>query len=530
MYNNIRSDNNKKSRRMIYVYEFIRSFKEMYTPGRKRIPEPEPQMITRSLDHNIGYIKRMFNNASDLTIHEMQLEGTRAAVISIDNLISKDTLAFSIIKPLFSFRFGNDPEKNLDSVCNKVLYTDDITRIRTFDDVSRYILSGFCVIAVEGSSDMLSVGIQGFKSRSISEPESDVIQRGSKEGFVEALHTNMSMLRRRMKTPSLMLDIITAGRLSGTEICICYLADRASSEIVRELKRRLDAADIETVLAAGYLVPYIEDKDSLSPFSTVGITERPDTVCGKLSEGRIAVMIDGVPSALIVPYLFAEYFQTLDDYSNRPYFATFTRWLKFAAFFLSILLPGVFVALCTFDQEMFPSLMLNKIAGAVASTPLSLMGEMIIIQFIYEIMRESGLRMPQPLGYAVSIVGGLVIGDTAINAGLIGAPTLMAAAMAAICSYVIPNLYAPSAILRFGFTIAGGFFGIWGISILFCIVFINICSKTSFGIPFTSPVTPFGFSSLRDVFVRAGWKILSSSPVRIQNMPGTSSPGGAENE
>lgn len=512
------------------MYEFVRELKNLYKPEKKKSSQDKPQKLTRSLEYNIGYIRRLFGDASDLTIHEIKLNGTDAAVISIDNLISKDTLAFSVLKPILSYSFGSSPEDNLNTICEKVLYTDDITKVTTFDEVSRFILSGFCIIAVEGSATMLSVGIQGFKSRSISEPESDVIQRGSKEGFVEAIHTNMSMLRRRMKTPGLMLELSAIGKLTGTEICICYLADRAEPSIVRELKRRLNCIDIDTVLAAGYLVPYIEDNDSISPFSTVGITERPDTVCGKMSEGRIAILIDGVPSALIVPYLFAEYFQTLDDYSNRPYFATFTRWLKFAAFFLSILLPGVFVALCTFDQEMFPSLMLNKIAGAVASTPLSLMGEMIIIQFIYEIMRESGLRMPQPLGYAVSIVGGLVIGDTAINAGLIGAPTLMAAAMAAICSYVIPNLYAPSAILRFGFTIAGGLLGIWGISILFCVVFVNICSKTSFGIPFTSPVTPAGFSSFRDVFVRAGWKTLAKNPAKIQNMPGTSSPGGAVND
>ncbi len=512
------------------MYEFIRELKKMYAPEKKREIQSKPHEITHSLKYNIGYIRRLFRDSPDLTIHEIKLSGTDAAVISIDNLINKDTLAFSVLKPVLSYSFGNDPEDNLNTICEKVLYTDDITKITTFEELSSFILSGFCVIAVEGAAAMLSVGIQGFKSRSISEPESDVIQRGSKEGFVEAVHTNMSMLRRKMKTPGLILELSSVGRLSGTEICICYLADRADRSIVKELKRRLNSIDIDTVLAAGYLVPYIEDNDGISPFSTVGITERPDTVCGKISEGRIAVLIDGVPSALIVPYLFAEYFQTLDDYSNRPYFATFTRWLKFAAFFISILLPGLFVALCTFDQEMFPSLMLNKIAGAVASTPLSLMGEMIIIQFIYEIMRESGLRMPQPLGYAVSIVGGLVIGDTAINAGLIGAPTLMAAAMAAICSYVIPNLYAPSAILRFAFTIAGGFFGIWGISILFCAVFINICSKTSFGIPFTSPVTPTGFSSFRDVFIRAGWKVLARNPAKIQNMPGTSAPGGTEND
>ncbi len=507
------------------MYDFASAIMNIYSRKPKKNKPEKTTQLTKSLEYNIEYTKRLFSCAADLTIHELQLSGIRAAVISIDNLISKDTLAIAVIKPLFEYNFAGSPEQCLTDIRTKVLYTDDITNISTFEELSGLILSGFCVIALDGTDKMISVGLQGFKSRSISEPESDVIQRGSKEGFVETIHTNMSMLRRRMKSTGLKLDIMKAGSLSQTEICICYLADKASPDIVRELKRRINKIDLETVLAPGYLVPYIEDEGCISPFSAVGITERPDTVCGKLTEGRIAILTDGAPSALIVPYLFAEYFQTIDDYSNRPYFATFTRWLKYAAFFISILLPGIFVALGTFDQEMFPSLMLNKIAGAISSTPLSLMAETLLIQFVYEIMRESGLRMPQPLGYAVSIVGGLVIGDTAINAGLIGAPTLMVTAVAAIGSYVIPNLYAPSAILRLGFTVAGGLTGIWGVSIMFCLVFVNLCSKTSFGIPYTSPVTPTGAAVFRDVFVRAGWKTLSATSENVQNMPGAYTDG-----
>lgn len=367
---------------------------------------------------------------------------------------------------------------------------------------------------------MLSVGIQGFQTRSISEPESDVVQRGSREGFVESLRTNISMLRRKIKSPKLCFETMTVGNISRTDVGICYLRDAVSDSILKELKCRLRNVDLDTVLSAGYLVPYLEDRGGVSPFRTVGVTERPDTVCGKLTEGRIAVMIDGVPSALIVPYLFGEYFQTLDDYSNRPYFSVFTRWLKFISFLVSILLPGIFTSLGTFAPEMFPTLLLNKIAGSIGHTPLSLTAETILILLVYEIMRESGLRMPQPLGYAVSIVGGLVIGDTAVSAGLIGAPTLMVVAVSAICSYIIPNLYAPAAILRLAFTVCGGIAGIWGVSALFAVVLINICSKTSFGIPYTAPISPLGASAFRDIFIRAGWKTLSAHSEKVQDMPG----------
>lgn len=506
---------------MIILYEFIKNIQNIY--AKKNHPKiiPSKTSFNSSLKTNLEYLQRQFHDTADLTIHEMNLSGIHAAVISIDNMVGKDIMSLAIIKPLFEYSFSSTSQNYIEIIKNQVLYTDDITEIQTFEELEKFIMSGFAVITVDGSDKMLSVGVQGYQSRGISEPESDVIQRGSKEGFVEPLRTNITMLRRRIKSRNLKFEILTVGNISKTEVCLCYLTNIASPKIIGKLKDRINQINLETVLAAGYLVPYLEEKGNVSPFSSVGITERPDTVCGKITEGRIAILIDGVPSALIVPYLFAEYFQTLDDYSNRPYFAVFTRWLKYAAFFVSMLLPGVYVALGTFNPEMFPTLMLNKIAGSIGDTPLSLMAETILIQFVYEIMRESGLRMPQPLGYAVSIVGGLVVGDTAINAGLIGAPTLMVVSITTICSYVIPNLYAPAAILRIFFTLAGGIFGIWGVSVLFCMVFINICGKSSFGVPYTSPISPIGSSAVRDVFFRAGWKTLSKENEIIQNMPGS---------
>ena len=502
------------------MYKTIRQITDMYKRKNNNIPPKTKTKLNYSLNDNLSYIQRRFDNTADLTIHKIALCGVDAGIISINNMVNKELMTLSIIEPMINNFYNKTPEEILYEIKNKILYTDDISVIDTFEQLFILVMSGFAVISVDGCNKMLAVGIQGFRTRGISEPESDVVQRGSKEGFVESVRTNMTLIRRRMKTTDLKFEIINIGQLSSTEVCICYLNGTASKEIISELKKRLNKIDLKTILAPGYIVPYIEDKSSPSFFSTVGITERPDTVCGKITEGRIAVLIDGVPSALIVPYLFAEYFQTIDDYTNRPYFSTFTRWLKYMAFFIAVLLLGVFVALGTFDPEIFPTLLLNKIASSISETPLSLMTETLIIQFVYEIMRESGLRMPQPLGYAVSIVGGLVIGDTAINAGLIGAPTLMVVAVAVISSYVIPNLYAPVVILRLLFTLAGGIFGIWGVSLFLCLTMINLCSKTSFGIPYTSPLTPFGVNVFRDVFVRAGWKTLNKNTAKVQNMPG----------
>lgn len=503
------------------MYKFIKDLKDIYTHNPRPPYREAHTPLSVSLKSNIDYLRSRYQNSSDFTVREMRFNGINGALIAIDNMVDKDILAFGVLRPIFEYEFSGSPEDCFNDIKYKILYTDEIADVCTYEEIETKIMSGFAVIGLEGCNKMIAIGIQGYNSRSISEPEADVVQRGSKEGFVEPMRTNMSMLRRRMKNPKLKFETMTIGDVSRTQICLCYLTDTVSDKILEKLKKRLKKIDLKTVLTTGYLVPFLEEKGDFSFFSGVGVSERPDTVCGKITEGRIAILIDGVSSAVIVPFLFVEYFQTLDDYSNRAYFATFTRFLKFCAFFISILLPGIYVALGTFNPEMFPTLMLNKIAGSISATPLSLMYETILIQLVYEIMREAGLRMPQPLGYAVSIVGGLVVGDTAINAGLIGAPTLMVVAITAICSYVIPNLYAPSSVLRIIFTFAGGIFGVYGIAVVLCVVLVNICGKNSFGIPYTSPVTPFSAVSMRDVIIRAGWKILSRKTEYVQNMPGS---------
>ena len=502
------------------MYRFIKEMTDIYT--HKPLPPYTEKRtpLSDSAEANIIYLQSAFQNSADLTVRRLKPEGMTAAVISIDNMIDKQVLAEGVLMPIFSYKFCGTPEHCFNEIKTNVIYTADCSEADTYEQLEANIMSGFAVIIIDGFDKALAVGIQGYSSRSVSEPDSDVVQRGSKEGFVESVRVNMTLIRRRLKNPGLKFETITIGEISRTEVALCYLADMVSPEILQKLKKRLKKVNLKTLLASGYLLPFLEERKDFSFFSGIGISERPDTICGKLSEGRIAVLVDGVPSALIVPYLFCEYFQTLDDYSNRAYFATFTRFLKYCAFFISILLPGLFVALGTYNPEIFPTMLLNKIAGSIAATPLSLTAETILILFVYEIMREAGLRMPQPLGYAVSIVGGLVVGDTAVNAGLIGAPTLMVVAVTAISSYVIPDLYAPSCILRFVFTLAGGLFGIWGIAAVLSIILINLCGKTSFGIPYTSPVSPFSAYAFRDVILRAGWKILSKKTEKVQELPG----------
>lgn len=481
--------------------------------------------MNSSLKENINQLKKMFKNSADFTVRDMKLKSQlklNAAVITIEGMCSKEVVAISVINPLLEYDFEYaKPEKVFELIEKTVLTSSEIVEVNSIDEVITFSTSGFAVIAVDGASKMLAIGTQGFSFRGVNEPESEVVQRGSREGFTEPLRINMTLIRRRIKSPDLVFETVTVGSTSQTQMMICYLQKRVSENILEEVRKRLASCDLKTVLASGYLTDYLEDRGAKSLFSGVGISERPDTVCGKLTEGRVAILVDGTPAVIIVPHLFVEEFQGVDDYSSRPYYAAFVRILKYISFFAAVFLPGLYTAFAQFHPEYFPTGLLIKTSEALLQTPLSVTFEVILITFLYEIMREAGLRIPKPLGHAVSIVGALVIGESAVSAGIISSSSLMVVAAAAICSYVTAALYPPIMVLRFAFVIVGGIFGLWGIVLLACILLINMCGKTSFGVPYMSSLAPFSWRRMRDVFVRDGWRKLGKHTIKIQKFPET---------
>ena len=485
----------------------------------------------KSLSKNISELKSITYNSADFTVRNIELtdkEKTKAAVITIEGMCDKEGIAIAIINPLINADYEKHKKENLyEYIKSSVLSASELVEIDTFNQVMTFSMSGFAVVAVDGSSKMLAIGIQGFSFRSVSSPETEVIQRGPREGFVEPLRINMTMIRRRIKNPDLVFETLEAGDVSKTQMCICYLKSAVSDDILNELRKRLKQTSLSTVMGAGYLVPFLEENNRRSLFSAIGVTERPDTVCGKITEGRIAIIIDGTPSVLTVPHLFVEKFQSVDDYSNRPFYASFTRILKYISFLVAVYLPGLYTAFAAFHPDYFPAMLLQNIITSVSKTPLPVGLEVFLILFIYEVMREAGLRIPRPLGHAVSIVGALVIGEAAVSAGIIGSPTLMVVAIAAICSYVIPELYPAITVARLLLIVAGAIFGLWGIVLLSCVYLVIMCSKTSFGVPYMTPITPFSKKNMRDVFIRSDWKNLSKFTQKVQNLKGSK---GAEDE
>lgn len=485
--------------------------------------------INNTLRQTLDVLRERFDVSSDLTIREIIIAGKPSAVVSIEGMIDRHMMANAVILPLLQIENAafSSSDGLMQTVRQTVLGSVDLLEAHTVEELTELIISGFAAVLIDGVDYAVLCGLQAFMIRSIDEPSSEMGMRGSREGFTEAIRVNISMIRRRLKTPLLTFEMSKVGTESKTAVCLCYMRDRVSKELLEDVRKRLRDCPLETVMDSGYLQPFLEGKRR-SLFSGVDTTERPDTLCGKISEGRIGVLVDGTPFVLVVPYLFSEHFQSMDDYTQHPLFASFIRIIKYISFFVSLLLPGLYVAIGTHHVEMLPSAMLLSFINAERSAPLSLTAEALLIHFMFEIMREAGLRFPKSVGHAVSIVGALVIGESIVSAGLVGAPMVVIVALTSVSAFVIPSLYGGIAVLRFGFIILGGAFGIYGVIAGLLLLVCSLSAVEVDSIPITAPVIPFSLKTMRDVFIRSDWRILSRRGFRVQNVVGSQIKDGQE--
>lgn len=446
-------------------------------------------------------IKEAFKGSFDIVVKKGYCGGRCVVFANCDGLCNSQKIADNAIRPLLQFE-GTLPEgAEMDYMCDRLLCGTEQKKETSLDMAIRNILRGTLIIFVEGYKQCIVFGVQAIPERAISEPDTDVQEFGSREGFTENIKTNLTLVRKKLCSVNFTIEMKEMGKESKTRLLLCYMKGRVSDETLEEVRERLDKLELDTLLGAGYLRKSLDTK-RLSFFTMVGQTERPDTFAAKLCEGKVGILIDGTPFALFVPRLFIENFQTLDDYINRPYYATFMRCVRFLAFVISVFLPGIFVSIGLFHQEILPDDMLYNIVLMESNTLFTLTMEALIIHFIYETVREAGLRMPKSIGHAVSIVGALVIGDAAVTAGLIGAPMLIIVAMTAICSLVSSDLYQPIALLRIIFIVLGGAAGLYGIIIGAAALVISLASMTDYGVAYLSPVSPWRKAFLRDSLIR----------------------------
>lgn len=483
---------------------------------------PPELPLDKSLKKNLDHLKAITGGSSDVIIKTGSLCGSDIAVITCEGMASTDTLAQLVYEKLNDV--GNSeklpPEEIMERLFKDYLIAAEQLEINNIGDLTLKMQSGFAIILVEGCARGIAVGIQGYAARGVDEPSGELNVRGSREGFVEVIRKNMALIRRRIKSPTLVFEMLVIGERSNTDICLCYLSDKVSPKLLEDVKKRLKSVKLNTILESGYLQPFFEGKGGWF-FSECGTCERPDSFAAKLYEGRVGILVDGTPFALTVPYLFIENFQTLDDYTQKPFYAAFIRLVRLAAYLITLFLPGAYVAVASYNPEMLPSSLILNLAAAEQTAPYSLMAECLLIHFMYEILREAGIRLPRPIGHAIGVVGGIVIGDITVNAGLVGAPMVLIVALSGLCSFVVPALYERTVVLRFIYILAGGIFGLFGLLLAAGVIIIKMCSLNTYGVPYMAPFSPFSPRSSRDMLVRAGWRRLQKGDVTIQGLNGS---------
>lgn len=473
--------------------------------------------ISSQLGDNIDLLKKMFADCSDFVIREFrQKNSVRAIAVFVDGLIDTKEVN-SALKSLMVLEDGDDDIKVIEE---SLLPVSQMGRVDDYKKLLQAVLSGDTGILVEGNTEALTLGIRGAEKRSVNEPEGEAVVRGPREGFIENIRTNTSMLRRKLRTPRLKMKSLVVGRETNTNLVVAFLDGIADPEIVQEVTGRISKINLDAVLESGYIEEMIQD-NTYSPFPQVMYSERPDTVAGALLEGRVAIFVDGTPMVLIVPVTFWMMMQASEDYYERFQMATLVRLLRYVFLVISLITPALYVAITTYHQQMLPTTLLLSIAAARESIPFPAIVEAFIMEISFEALREAGIRLPKTVGQAVSILGALVVGQAAVQAGIVSAPMVIVVSLTGIASFTIPHFNASISLrmLRFPIMIAASILGIYGMLVLLLLILGHMANLRSFGVPYLSPLGPISIGDLKDVLMRAPWSMMEKRPsfLGVQN-------------
>lgn len=473
--------------------------------------------ISDDLNQNRRSLSHLFDRASDWVIRGFRTsQGREGFVTYIDGLTDRDRLDLHVVAAVIEadhHDFDGQTKSLIETVCQRVVHSSQLETAANLRDVVDSILHGDAALFLDGEDRALIVSERAYDKRAVGEPETEAVIRGPREGFIESLRSNTALIRRRVRTPQLKIETMRVGRVTRTDVAICYIRNLAADTVVEEVKRRIQRIDIAGIIDSAMFEELIED-DPYSPFPQVIPTERPDIVAANLLEGRVALVVDGSPFALIVPVTLWSLLQASEDYYERFYIGSFLRLLRYGLSFLALVGPALYVAVTTFHQEMLPTSLLLTVAATREGIPFPSVVEALMMELMFEALREAGVRLPRNVGQAVSIVGALVIGQAAVQAGLVSAPMVIIVAITGIASFSFPrfNLGVSVRLLRFPMVILASSLGLYGIVIGFLIILIHVAGLRSFGIPYTAPVAPFMVQGIRDVIARPPTWLRGSRP------------------
>ncbi|MBD0382927.1 spore germination protein [Paenibacillus sedimenti] len=474
-----------------------------------------------SLADNLQHLLLLLGTSPDITIRQFEVGSSRTQVAAVftDGITDKNMVNEFILHALL---IDMDDRSTQDTTADKPLFNfiktnalmiGEIEIKKDWDGVILSILSGDTVIFVDGCTEALVCGTRGGEMRGVEEPSAQVVIRGPKDGFTESIGTNVALVRRRIRSSHLRLTTMQVGRVTQTDVAVMYINGLANDKIVQEIMKRLSDIEFDSILESGYIEQLIEDNIN-TPFPTMYNTERPDSVAGNLLEGRIAIFVDGTPFVLLAPATFFMFFQATEDYYQQYIIASAIRLLRYAAFLISIFGPSIYIAAITFHQEMIPTQLLISLAAQRDTVPFPALVEALIMEVAFEILREAGIRMPRAIGQAVSIVGALVLGQAAVEAGIISSAMVIVVSITGISSFSTPayGMALSARLLRFTMMISAAILGFYGVAIVSIIAIGHLCGLRSFGIPYMAPLAPLISEDHKDILIRFPIKNLFSRP------------------
>ncbi|MGI8385217.1 spore germination protein [Robertmurraya sp. P23] len=456
------------------------------------------QEVFDTIDDNTSFFKQAFSGSDDLKINTLNVRTISGILIFLETMADKEKIQKNILKPVMEADDAQveDVLKSTFQISNN-LY-----------QAQQELLNGACILLLDGNQEFYMLDVALSKDRQVQEPNNEQVIQGSHEGFVENLMTNLHLIRKAIKTPTLKLEHLKVGDQIQSKVSLVYREDLANKELIKEFKRRMDGISIDYIPSFGYLQELIEDS-TWSPFPQILYTERVDRVVGHLNEGRVAVFIEGNPSCLLIPITFFAFFHSPDDYNSRWIIGSFVRSLRFLSIVIAVNLPAVYIAVIGFHFEVLPDELVLPVISSIRNIPFPPLIEALVMELTIELIREAGVRLPSRIGQTIGIVGGLVIGDAVVRAGLISNTMIVVVAITAVAAYSIPTSAMSDAVrfLRFILMLLASTFGFVGIAFGTMLILSHLCRLESFGTPYFTPWAPFHLKDLKDTFIRLPiWK------------------------
>lgn len=500
------------------------------TKQKDELEDQTEKSSQQSYDHYTGnynldveLVKKEIGHNWDVHFREFHIGNTdiRATIIFLDGLSDKELIDKHILTSLMGDFSQKDDLASLYEkgvflqtfIKNEVLSVSDLTEEYDVKQSVGKILAGTTALIIDGMPNVLMLGTVKGKSRNIEEPVSEALVRGPRLGFTEMLSDNTALLRQHGENSDLSIINFQVGKRTKKELVIAYVKEIADPNLVEEVKKRIETINIDDVAESGYVEQLIED-NYLSPFTQVQNTERPDRVFAALMEGRVAILLDGTPFALIVPVTFSMLLQSPEDYYERWLPSTLIRLLRYLAAAITLFAPSIYISFVSFHQGLIPTKLALSMMGTREGVPFPAIIEALIMEVAIEILREAGLRLPKPIGPTMGIVGGLVIGEAAVQAGIVSPIMVIVVALTAISSFAIPQYNAGISLrmLRFVAMFFAALFGLYGVILFFLLLCSHLVKLKSFGIPFVSPTVPYRASDWKDFMVRMPLMMMKRRP------------------